>query len=381
MIVNAVGHRLPRPIARTALWHRPRWRYDGAGSRFQQSRAALPWSARNDCRRGADPDAAPAARSGDCRADQIGADLPRARRQGAPAQGLPQWRRRRRWRLLLDVAGGGRSLVHAGVARQGQGDLRRRARSSPTTRPTSRSTTSRARPSSASTTDPDRHRNAARTPCTDLDVCARGREPVRVRRHGALAAALCAVVRRTGVRDRPGRRRLRPGALFLRPFPAGQLSDRLGRRPTLAIGGLVSGIGNLWCAWATSYPEFIIARFVAGSGAGLVLTTGHVVLADISTPERARPHDCHLPGHLPVCGRASDPFRAVCWPSILVWRHRSLVSGLAHPAATVVAWFAVERDARVGALVAAARAAAHRLALHPAARPAHGQRSASCSSA
>ena len=75
-------------------------------------------------------------------------------------------------------------------------------------------------------------------------------------------------------------------ARFFIAIPAGQMSDRLGRRPTLAIGGLISAIGNLWCAWATGYPELIAARFVAGAGAGLIVTTGQVVLADISTPAR-----------------------------------------------------------------------------------------------
>lgn len=67
-------------------------------------------------------------------------------------------------------------------------------------------------------------------------------------------------------------------------MPSGQLSDRLGRRPTLALGGIVSALGNLWCAIATDYAEFIVARFIAGAGAGLVLTTGQIVLADITTP-------------------------------------------------------------------------------------------------
>jgi len=75
-------------------------------------------------------------------------------------------------------------------------------------------------------------------------------------------------------------------ARFFVAAPAGQISDRLGRRQALALGGLVTAAGNLWCAWASSYPEFIIARFVAGAGAGLIVTTGQIVLADISTPER-----------------------------------------------------------------------------------------------
>ncbi|MDX1434551.1 MAG: MFS transporter, partial [Gammaproteobacteria bacterium] len=75
-------------------------------------------------------------------------------------------------------------------------------------------------------------------------------------------------------------------ARFVVAVPAGQLADRLGRRGTLAMGGAVSCIGNIWCALAASFPEFVIARFVAGAGAGVVLTIGVVVLADISTPAR-----------------------------------------------------------------------------------------------
>ena len=75
-------------------------------------------------------------------------------------------------------------------------------------------------------------------------------------------------------------------ARFVVAMPTGQLCDRLGRRPTLAVGGIVSTLGNLWCAEATTFPEFIVARFLAGAGAGLVLTAGQIVLADITTPER-----------------------------------------------------------------------------------------------
>ena len=73
-------------------------------------------------------------------------------------------------------------------------------------------------------------------------------------------------------------------ARFLVAVPAGQLADRLGRRSTLAIGGLLSAVGNVLCAIAPHYPAFVAARFVAGAGAALVLTTGLIVIADISTP-------------------------------------------------------------------------------------------------
>jgi MFS transporter, DHA1 family, multidrug resistance protein len=75
-------------------------------------------------------------------------------------------------------------------------------------------------------------------------------------------------------------------ARFVTAIPCGRLSDFLGRRPTLALGGLISGLGNIWCALASQYPEFLVARFVSGAGASMVLTMGSVILADISPPER-----------------------------------------------------------------------------------------------
>jgi DHA1 family multidrug resistance protein-like MFS transporter len=75
-------------------------------------------------------------------------------------------------------------------------------------------------------------------------------------------------------------------ARFLVALPAGQLGDRLGRRTALAAGGLVTAAGNLLCAYAPSYGAFVGARFVAGAGAALVVTSGQIVLADITTPAR-----------------------------------------------------------------------------------------------
>jgi MFS transporter, DHA1 family, multidrug resistance protein len=75
-------------------------------------------------------------------------------------------------------------------------------------------------------------------------------------------------------------------ARFVAAIPAGQLSDQLGRRHMLAIGGLISAVGSFWCAVAYGYADFIVARFIAGAGGGIVLTVGQIVLADISAPDR-----------------------------------------------------------------------------------------------
>jgi MFS transporter, DHA1 family, multidrug resistance protein len=129
-------------------------------------------------------------------------------------------------------------------------------------------------------------------------------------------------------------------ARFVIAVPSGKLSDMLGRRPTLAIGGLISAVGNLWCAWATGYPEFILARFVAGAGAGLIVTTGQVVLADITTPStRGRTIAIYQATFIFAVG--VGPF-----PGGILAEHFGLAApftayGIASLLATVVAWFAI----------------------------------------
>jgi DHA1 family multidrug resistance protein-like MFS transporter len=75
-------------------------------------------------------------------------------------------------------------------------------------------------------------------------------------------------------------------ARFLVGLPAGLISDNYGRRHALALGGLITVVGNVMCALAPSYWPFLFARFIAGFGAGLVITASQIMMADISTPER-----------------------------------------------------------------------------------------------
>jgi len=146
-------------------------------------------------------------------------------------------------------------------------------------------------------------------------------------------------------------------ARFVVALPSGQLADKFGRRPTIALGGLVSGLGNLWCAWATSYPDFIIARFVAGAGAGLIVTTGQVVLADITTPEiRGRTIAIYQGTFIFAVG--VGPF-----PGGLLAEHFGLSApflayGIAALGAAVVAWFAVPETRDFGSTTTGGKAAA-----------------------
>ena len=75
-------------------------------------------------------------------------------------------------------------------------------------------------------------------------------------------------------------------ARFCSAAPSGLIADRFGRRHALVLGALITSAGNFWCAFAATYPEFVAARFASGFGAGMIITAGQIVLADISTPER-----------------------------------------------------------------------------------------------
>ena len=130
-------------------------------------------------------------------------------------------------------------------------------------------------------------------------------------------------------------------ARFAAALPAGNVADRFGRRPALALGGFVSALGNIWCAVAVGYPEFIVARFVAGLGAGIVLTVGQVVLADISTPERRGRMISIYQGTFifavgigPLPGGLLAEYVSLAAP---FWAY-----GIAAFGACAVAWFAVE---------------------------------------
>lgn len=127
---------------------------------------------------------------------------------------------------------------------------------------------------------------------------------------------------------------------MLSALPGGHLADALGRRRSMAIGGAVCAAGNLWCALATSFPEFVAARFVAGLGAGWVQAVGIIVLADISTPaQRGRMMSIYQGTFLFSVG--IGPF-----PGGLLAQHFGLAApfatyAVATGAAGVLAWFIV----------------------------------------
>jgi MFS transporter, DHA1 family, multidrug resistance protein len=141
-------------------------------------------------------------------------------------------------------------------------------------------------------------------------------------------------------------------ARFLAVLPGGQLADRWGRRPVLAIGGLISAVGSFWCAEAHGFVEFILARIVAGAGAGIILTIGQIVLADISPPDRRGRNIATYQAAF-LFGFGIGPFPGGLLAGAYGLASPFLMTGVASLLTTVIAWFLVSetRSVRTSAAV------------------------------
>ncbi|MGW5152441.1 MFS transporter [Rhodococcus koreensis] len=61
----------------------------------------------------------------------------------------------------------------------------------------------------------------------------------------------------------------------------GSASDRVGRKPTVLIGGLVAGVGNLSMSICHNETGVIAGRLIVGVGAGIAISSGTAWAADI----------------------------------------------------------------------------------------------------
>ncbi|MGL5849681.1 MAG: MFS transporter, partial [Phycicoccus sp.] len=67
---------------------------------------------------------------------------------------------------------------------------------------------------------------------------------------------------------------------------AGRASDRLGRKPFILGGLVVSGVGTLVTGWATGLVLLLVLSVVAGVGAGVLNPAQQASVADIVGRER-----------------------------------------------------------------------------------------------
>ena len=66
--------------------------------------------------------------------------------------------------------------------------------------------------------------------------------------------------------------------------PLGIVADRHGRRVLLVVGPLVNAAGMAGSGWATSVPELVAWRLIAGAGNAAYLGGAQMYLNDICTP-------------------------------------------------------------------------------------------------
>jgi sugar porter (SP) family MFS transporter len=66
---------------------------------------------------------------------------------------------------------------------------------------------------------------------------------------------------------------------------AGRVADRLGRRSTLMLAGVLFAVGTVLATAAPSFAVLVIARAITGVGVGAVSSTGPLYLSEISPPE------------------------------------------------------------------------------------------------
>lgn len=74
-------------------------------------------------------------------------------------------------------------------------------------------------------------------------------------------------------------------ARLLLNLPSGLAAGTFGRRPVMLAGALVFAAANLFAGLAGDIWSLIFWRFVCGAGSAAFQTVGHVVVADLSTPE------------------------------------------------------------------------------------------------
>lgn len=78
-------------------------------------------------------------------------------------------------------------------------------------------------------------------------------------------------------------------ARILLNFPAGVLTDRVGRKPLLLAGGVVCAAASLGSGLVPGFNELVVMRFLCGAGGAIAITAQQTIMADLSTrANRAR---------------------------------------------------------------------------------------------
>ena len=80
------------------------------------------------------------------------------------------------------------------------------------------------------------------------------------------------------------------GMLILTTYPAGWLSDRIGRKPVLMAGFVVAVGSTLVMMWVSTYLLAVLVASVIGAAVGVILTAHWAMANDLGTPGREAQH-------------------------------------------------------------------------------------------
>jgi MFS family permease len=80
------------------------------------------------------------------------------------------------------------------------------------------------------------------------------------------------------------------GALVISVYPAGWLSDRIGRKPVVIFGGLAAALVSLLLVTADTTLEVVLMASVAGAAVGTVLSASWALANELGTEGREGQH-------------------------------------------------------------------------------------------